>query len=141
MARGLMFVCMAVMGLAGCQTVRIDDTQAWVGRPVSDLDLHPVFLTMRMVRTEVSDGTQIRNYINSANISSCSSDASIFGSSVSSAMYTEFSSCMGRVGACNNIFYIKGGRVESYVPTGSGGMRCYTDERTRPGFRGASNFS
>lgn len=136
-------VVVAVFGfvLAGCQSVRVEDTAAWEGRPVSDLELHPVFATMRLIRTVASDGTELRNYINGANASSCSSDASIFGTTVSSAIYSEFTSCMSRFTACNNIFYVKNGRVLSYVPTGSGGGRCYTDERTRPGFRGATNFS
>jgi hypothetical protein len=39
---------------------------------------------------------------------------------------------------CNNLFYIKDGRVLRYTPVGSGGARCFTDERMRPGFQRAS---
>ena len=28
----------------------------------------------------------------------------------------------------------------AYTPVGTGGARCYTDERARPNFRGATNF-
>lgn len=137
----LLIFAMLGFGLAGCQSVRVEDTAAWEGRPVSDLELHPVFATMRLVKTVASDGTELRNYVNGGNASSCSSDASIFATTVSSAVYSDFTNCMSRFAACNNIFYVKSGRVLSYVPTGSGGARCYTDERTRPGFRGATNFS
>ena len=42
--------------------------------------------------------------------------------------------------ACNNIFYINSGVVTQYTPIGTGGMRCYTDERLRPGFASATNI-
>lgn len=132
-------LAMIAVVLAGC-VVRMEDTQAWVGRPVSELELHPVFLSMRLVRTVASDGTEVRNYINGANVSSCSGNGSIFGGPVSSANYSQFSSCMSSFAACNNIFYVKNGVVQSYVPTGSGGARCYTDDTLKPRFRGASNL-
>jgi hypothetical protein len=37
---------------------------------------------------------------------------------------------------CNNMFYVKDAIVIRYTPVGSGGGRCFTDERLRPGFRG-----
>jgi hypothetical protein len=40
----------------------------------------------------------------------------------------------------NDIVHSKGGVVQSYTPIGSGGARCYSDDRTRPGFSGATSF-
>ena len=132
----------AGLALAGCVGVRQEDQAAWRGRPLSDLELHPVFNTMRVVKTQASDGTQIWNYVNGAAVSRCSGDGfgTVFRGTLTTAQYSEFTSCMARVAACNNIFYVKGGRVLDYVPVGSGGAVCYTDDRTRPGFRGATNF-
>jgi hypothetical protein len=40
----------------------------------------------------------------------------------------------------HNISYIKDGVVTQYTPIGTGGARCYTDERARPGFAGPANI-
>jgi hypothetical protein len=50
----VVFTCGTI--LSSCLTVRPEDTQSWIGRPVADLDKHPVFLTMALVRTRTSDG-------------------------------------------------------------------------------------
>src|SRR5262249_25712874 len=124
--------------------VREADLQAWVGRPVADLDKHPIFLTMRVVRTRTADGTEIRNYVNGRNISSCSAGgigSTIFGTTVDMETYSKFSNCMRAFAACNNIFYIKNGLVTQYSPIGTGGQRCYTNETLRPGFTGAANIN
>ena len=126
--------------LASCATVHQEDLQSWVGRPVDELDKHPVFLTMQAVRTRTADGTEIRNYINGRNTASCSGGGTVFAGNVDMATYSRFSSCMQAFAACNNIFYIKDGLVTQYTPIGTGGARCYTDARTRPGFAGATNI-
>lgn len=130
----------ALLLVAACATVRDQDLAAWEGRPVSDLEKHPVFLTMRLVRTQASDGTQIWNYVNARNVGSCSSGGGIFAATVDYATYNRFTSCMSGVAACNNIFYVKDGIVERYTPVGSGGMHCYTDDRMRPGYTGSTNY-
>lgn len=56
------------------------------------------------------------------------------------ATYNSFSNCMQNFAACNNIFYIKDGYVQQYTAIGTGGVRCYTNEALRPGFRGSTNF-
>ena len=128
------FGTLAVLGaLASCGSVHPEDLNAWVGVPVSSLDKHPIFLTMPVVKTVAADGTEIRNYINGKNIASCAEGGSIFGTTVSLATYGSFTSCVQAFPACNNIFYIKNGVVTQYTPVGSGGGRCYTDERSRPG--------
>ena len=129
-----------LLALSSCATVREEDTAAWVGRPVSDLEKHPVFLTMQLVRTQASDGTQIWNYVNARSYGSCSRGGSVFAGSVDFAMYNSFTSCMSGIAACNNIFYVKNGVVQQYTPVGSGGALCYTDARAKPGFSGPTNY-
>jgi len=120
--------------------VREEDQAAWRGRPVSDLQLHPVFATMKLIRTSADDGTELWNFVNARQVATCSADGMLISGYLSTSQYSQFTSCMSSQAACNNIFYVKAGRVLDYVPTGSGGGRCYTDDRTRPGFRGATNF-
>lgn len=134
-------IVIASLLIAGCQTVHQEDLVAWEGAPVSALDAHPFFLTLPMVRTVTADGTEIRNYVNGANVGGCSGGGSVYGGVVNMATYQQFSSCVSRFAACNNIFYIKGGRVIRYTPVGSGGGRCKTYEQLRPGFNGPFNFT
>jgi hypothetical protein len=136
-AAAILALCAA---LQACVSVRQVDLDAWIGQPVSVLETHPLFLTMPVVRTVASDGTEIRNYVNGRNIGQCSGGGNIFSSTIDFARYSSFSQCMQSFAACNNIFYVKSGVVAQYIPTGSGGARCYTDERTHPNFRGSTNF-
>jgi hypothetical protein len=127
-------IAFAIAGaVSGC--VNKADLDAWKGVPVADLDKHPFFLTVPVVRTVASDGTEIRNYVNGQNVASCSGGGFV-GGPVDMATYSSFSSCMQKFRACNNIFYIKDGRVQRYVATGTGGAICYTDETVRPGYQG-----
>jgi hypothetical protein len=129
----------ATMVLAGCalaQGVRPEDQAAWVGVPVAALDKHPMFMTMHMEKSVAADGTEIRNYVNGRTVAGCSGGSIAF----STNLVGHSASCMETQAACNNIFYIKSGVVTAYTPVGSGGMRCYTDDRTRPGFIGATNY-
>jgi hypothetical protein len=133
------FVVLAAAAvLVSC--VHQEDLQSWAGRPVDELDKQPLFLTMQSVRTRAADGTEIRNYINGRNVASCSGGGTVFAGNVDMATYSQFSSCMHAFAACNNIFYIKNGTVTQYTPIGTGGAHCYTDERVRPGFAGATNI-
>lgn len=139
-------VLAALLAVTACATVREEDQRAWVGQPVAALEKHPVFLTMRLVQTEASDGTEILNYVNARNMSSCSGFLGGYGSAqgnynsvTSFSAYNGFMGCMSTVAACNNIFYVKNGVVERYTPVGSGGARCMTDARLQPGFSGATN--
>lgn len=133
-------VAALVLLLIGCAQVRQKDLDSWVGQPVSALDIHPVFLTMKVVRTVSADGTEVRNYVNGKQVMDCSGGGSVFAGTISSAAYNQFMSCTNSRPTCNNIFYIKDGRVTNYTPIGTGGGRCFTDERARPGFRGATNL-
>ena len=137
MKKNLVYV-VAVL-LAGC-AVRQVDLDAWVGQPVLALETHPVFLTIPVVKTQASDGTQIWNYVNGANVGQCAGASSIFGTTVDYATYAQFSTCMQRFAACNNIFFIRDGKVLKYTPIGTGGVRCYTNEKLQPGFSGAANI-
>lgn len=121
--------------LSGCGTVRQKDLDAWVGQPVEALDTQPFFLTLPMVKRYTQRGVEIRNYINGMNIGRCFGSGYIYGAIYTSANYNNFSNCVSRFGACNNIFYIKNGKIVEYAPTGSGGMRCITDDRVLPSSR------
>jgi hypothetical protein len=139
MTKYLMAALLAVAA-SGCATmpsVHPEDQAAWVGVPVSALDAHPVFMTLPVVKSVAADGTEIRNYVNGGNVSACAGG----GLALSPTLTAANASCMQRQAACNNIFYIKNGVVTAYTPIGSGGARCYTDYRDRPGFAGSTDFN
>ncbi len=126
--------------IAGCASVHQEDLDAWAGHPVSDLDKHPIFLTLPVVRTTATDGTEIRDYVNGRNVSQCSGGGTVFAGQVSMATYSGFTNCMQNFAACHGIFYIKNGVIEHVSASGTGGMRCYTDATSRPGFSGSANI-
>lgn len=131
----------AVVGAAASScVVREQDLDAWVGQPVSKLESHPIFLTIPVVKTVTSDGTEIWNYVNGADISRCGGGGNIYAGTISYASYSNFSNCMQRFAACNNIFYIRDGLVERYTPVGTGGARCFTNSKLQPDFYGATNI-
>jgi len=112
-------IILSCIFLVGCPMlgVRQSDLDAWVGIPVEALDTHSMFLGMRLERSYTSDGTiEIRNYVNEGTRTICPA----------------LGVCVTRRGACNNIFYVHDGYVMEYRPTGSGGARCFTDDRARP---------
>lgn len=123
--RSMVVLFMAV--LAGCASVRQQDLDAWKGMPVEALDTHSFFITVPMYRTITSSGIEIRNYANGRDVASCFTSAGARGGGnvVSGQAFTTCSS--GRV-VCNNIFYIKDGKVLEYVPSG----RCMTDNSLQP---------
>jgi hypothetical protein len=131
---------MAPLLVCNYQTLHPEDVASWEGVPVSELDTHPIFITMPMVRTVTPDGTEIRNYINGTSVGSCSGGGGVYSGVVSMATYQQFSSCTARFAACHGIFYIKDGRVISASAIGTGGARCYSNETMRPGFRGSTNI-
>jgi hypothetical protein len=135
-----MSIMISAFLLTGCATVRQADLDSWVGAPVAALDTHPIFLTVPVVRTIASDGTEMRNYMNGRNTLSCDSGGTAFRSAISMATFNSFTSCMQTFAACNNIFRIKDGVIQSYTPIGTGGAQCYTDQTLRPGFRGPANI-
>lgn len=122
--------------LIACAEVHPQDTEAWVGQPVNVLEKHPLFITMQVVKTRASDGTDIWNYVTGKDVSSCSLDGSVFGRRIGWGMYSGWSSCIARHEACNNIFYIRDDRVQRVVIVPTGGARCSTDPRFQPSFTG-----
>lgn len=116
-----------VATVASCATVRQQDLDAWVGMPVEALDTHSIFITMPMYRTVTASGIEIRNYTNGRDVANCfgNAGATRVGTYVNANAFTICSS--GRI-VCNNLFYIKDGKVIEYAPTG----RCFTDERAQP---------
>src|SRR6516165_9052093 len=71
--------------------------QSWVGVPVAELDRHPIFLTMQVVRTRTSDGTEIRNFVNGRNVASCSGGGSAFAGYVDMTTYSQFTDCNANI--------------------------------------------
>jgi hypothetical protein len=135
------FLYLVIVAVSGCATVRQEDLDAWVGKPVVALETHPFFITVPVVKTQASDGTVIWNYVNGANIGSCSGGGSIYGRTINFSAYNQFASCVQKFAACNNIFYIKNGVIQNYTPIGTGGMRCYTNDTIKPNFRGNANVN
>ena len=136
----LVCVFAILAGLAACATVRQVDLDAWVGQPVAILETHPVFITVPVVKTIASDGTQIWNYVNGRHLGHCTGGGSIWGTTLNYAAYSQFASCVQGFAACNNIFYIRDGKVLRYTPVGTGGVRCYTTAQLQPQFRGPTNI-
>jgi hypothetical protein len=95
--------------------------------PVEALDTHSLFNTIPMYRTVTPGGIEIRNYANGTDVARCFTDvgANRTGYFVNANAFTTCSS--GRV-VCNNIFYIKEGKVVEYAPTG----QCYTNSTVQP---------
>ena len=85
---------------SGYATVHQEDLDAWAGRPVSDLEKHPILMTLPVVRTTATDGTEIRDYVNGKTISQCSSGGTVFAGYVSMATYSGFTNCMQNFAAC-----------------------------------------
>ena len=121
MVRILLAACL----LSGCATVRQQDLSAWKDVPVEKLDTHTLFLTLPVYKTISSEGVEIRNYVNSGEVANC------FSNGLANKKYTNYSTfttCSNNTVACNNIFFIRDGKVIKYSPTGS----CYTDDSVRP---------
>ena len=136
----LLYALIIATLITGCASVHKEDLDAWAGRPVSDLDKHPILLTFPVVRTTAADGTEIRDYVNGRNVAQCSGGGAVFAGQVNMATYSTFNNCMQSFAACHGIFYIKNGIVERVSAVGTGGMRCYTNESIRPDFSGSANI-
>jgi hypothetical protein len=123
-----LILSVVALTLVGCGLlVRQQDLDAWAGAPVEALDTHSFFLTLPMVRTKTESGIEVRNYANFREISDCVSagSAQARGQFVSGSAFSTCSST--RVG-CNNLFYIRDGKVLEYVPRG----QCRTSEMVQP---------
>lgn len=141
MKKILLLPCIAVALLSGCTThqVKQTDLETWIGVPVEALNTHSLFLTIPMVKTLTESGVEIRNYVNKVGVSRCSQNAfgarnsNAFGTDnnvqfISYANFNSFQNCSSQMVGCDNIFYIRDGKVLEYKPVG----RCYTDETVRP---------
>jgi hypothetical protein len=121
-----------VLLLIGCRTVRPTDLDAWMNVPVEALDTHSLFITVPVIKTVTDSGIEIRDYVNKVNVGRCFGNGqgtrSYGGQYVSYANYNAFTSCSSSMVGCDNIFYIKNGKVIEYKPVG----KCFTDDRVRP---------
>lgn len=132
----ILFYSLVATILAGCATVHPEDTEAWAGQPTSVLEKQPLFLTMAVVKTQASDGTDIWNYVSGQAATSCNQDGMLLGRRIGWGAYTGFTDCTSRFQACNNIFYIRDGRIQRVVVLASGGAQCSTDKRFLPSYTG-----
>lgn len=116
MSRCLLTLLAAAALLPGCAIVRQQDLDAWVGVPVEALDTHSFFITVPMRKSITSTGMEVRNYANGQDQENC--------------VYNKFAGivCVKDSVVCNNIFYIRDGRVVEYAPTG----RCMTAATLQP---------
>lgn len=121
---------LALLAMSAC--VSEGDLAVWRGQPVTALDRHPFFNTLPVEIRFLDDGTEIRNYVNGANIDRCFGGASANSLGRYSVIVTGNTFCSTGFAACNNQFYIKNGVVLDYIPVGSGRARCMTGEITRP---------
>ena len=143
-----MIAACVMLSACASHTVRQEDLDAWVGHPVADLDVHPVFVTMTMRKTVTPDGTEIRNYVNSREATSCFGGGSVtpgykpagYSAVSTGANYSQSMMCSSSTPTCNNLFYIRAGKVERYTPVGSGGTRCFTTEKLQPGYSGPVDY-
>ena len=105
--------------------VQQEDLVSWENQPVSLLDTHPFFMTVPMEKIFFNDGVEIRNYHNGRIVSICSGNTNF---NVNSSYANSYANCFENDIVCNNLFYIKDGKVLKYEPVG----RCYKDETLRP---------
>jgi hypothetical protein len=122
---------MLIAGCAGAG-IRQSDIDAWSGIPVVALDTQSFFLTLPMVKTFTDTGVEIRDYVNKRNVAGCIQNS--FGSAtmptnaITYANFNNFQLCSSSVHGCDNIFYIRDGKVIEFRPTGY----CKTSNLVRP---------
>lgn len=122
----LLMSLLLLASIFGCMRgVQEEDLNSWVGQPVSLLDTHPLFMTVPMEKRFSSNGVEIRNYRNGRTVNNCSSTTNF---DLDIGYGNTYGNCYQNDIVCNNLFYIKGGKVLKYEPVG----RCYTDETVRP---------
>ena len=124
MVRNFVIISMCLL-LAACLSVRQEDLDSWVGQPVELLDAHPFFMTVPLETRRAKDGVEIRNYRNGKTVTSCSGNSNF---NLNSGYANNYANCYQNDVVCNNIFYIKNGKVLRYAPTG----RCYTADFLQP---------
>jgi hypothetical protein len=137
--KNLIAILYIVLFFMSCASlgVRQSDLDSWVGVPVVALDTHSLFLTVPVVKTITDTGVEIRNYVNKQGFSSCQDSGSVsYNKYLSHSKFNAIQTCSSRIIGCDNIFYIRNGKVIKYKPVG----RCYTNEAVRPE-PGYQNFS
>lgn len=123
-------IVLAASLLVAC--VQQKNLDAWVGQPASKLEAHPVFSTMNLEVRNLSDGSQMLNYVNGKQVSQCFGGATSnrYGQSVVVVQGNQF--CSTSFAACNNQFLVRDGIIQWYRPVGSGGARCMTNDSLNP---------
>jgi hypothetical protein len=101
---------------------------AWVGQPVEVLDSNPSLSTLPMTTTNIAGGVEVRAYSDRRTVQDCSGSASVASVYGSKGQRP----CAHLVLGCDNLFYIRDGRVLQYVPTPVGATSCSTSELVLP---------
>jgi hypothetical protein len=112
--------------LAAC--VSVEDTNAWAGVPVLALDTHSFFATLPMYSTVTDSGVEIRNYPNKIMRGSCFGSGFASGTVFNTVQWNTVRNCTAQERGCDNLFYIRNGRVIEYRPVG----QCRTAAFLRP---------
>lgn len=123
------YAALTIILFTGCARLSVhkEDLDSWKGVPVEALDMHPLFLAMPVVKTVTNGGVEIRDYVNKTNTSNCIKFGG-FNNATQYGNFQSFQNCSSQVVGCDNIFYVKSGKVLEYSPTG----RCFTNESVRP---------
>ena len=127
MKKILTTLCSLLLISCGGMLVRQQDLDAWVDAPVEALDTHSMFMSIPMYKYVTESGIEVRNYANGQDVQSCFTNAGGY-SNTGYVNANAFTTCSSNRVVCNNIFYIKNGRVLEYAPTG----QCYTNSKAQP---------
>jgi hypothetical protein len=117
----------AVVGVQiACTSIKLQDTQEWLGRSVRELELHPEFSKMHLRIAFQRNGTEKRNYEDRVGGVQCTAPVvSNFSGRV--GVIIQHSSC-DSVPPCHHLFTLDTGKIVAYELHGS----CAEKDSLRP---------
>lgn len=119
------FLFSLILYLSSCaliKKVHQEDFDAWENVDLIELETHPIFSTMPMRKQDLSDGTTLYIYTNSAsNLTPTSCRSNSYGTTTCYGGQEETISC-------SNQFFVKHNKVLKYRALGD----CYTNCISRP---------
>ena len=104
--------------------VNQEDLDSWISIPVIALDTHSLFATLPVARTVTETGVEVRVYSNKTAVGRCFDSGTV----MSSSQWNAYQNCSAKMVGCDNIFYIRDGKVLEYKVEG----RCKTGKVVRP---------
>ena len=124
---GLALLATVVGGQMGCAAIKLQDTQAWLGRSVRDLELHPEFSKMHLRIAFHRNGTELRTYEGRVGLTQCSAPTvSLPVGKV--RIPIQQATCYGIAPPCHHQFTLDTGKIVAYELRGS----CPENESLRP---------